>query len=448
MGMRAAFACAIALFWLGGSAGAQTPPDRLDGWRQDIGVIRDQFLTVDRSYSDADRADARARLDRLEADLPHLSDQQIVAQVAMVAATAHNAHTRAYLLRNRGWWRRYPIRIWPFADGWRVVAVRPGYEALLGARLTRINGRPIAEAQLAVRPLFAGNDAWAAYMATYSLTSPDALQGVGFTTSDDARFEGVNGGHAVAMTVQPAPFVRRDGPEESWWFLSPAHPAAAGWRHVLASSQAPTALGDPARNYLFRRCDRDVLYVQFFRAQDGETETVAHFGERLLANIEANPPRKMIVDLRFNTGGNLQLAAPFFAALAQTQLAQRRGGLYAIAGINTFSAGITPLAQLRQDTRVTIVGEGPGDALDTWSEGGNIPLPYSGIQMHFADQAHTYSRIDYHLPDDLLALNIDVDSVTPDRRAPWLWRDYIAGRDRSLEAIAGRNLRCGAAIDP
>src|SRR5512147_1024131 len=125
MSWRVILACAVALVGAVSAASAQTT-DRLAGWRSDIGVIRDQFLSVDRSFSDAERAAALQRLDRLDADLPRLSDQQIVAQFAMVAATSQNAHTRAYLLRNRGWWRRYPIRIWPFADGWRVIAAQPG----------------------------------------------------------------------------------------------------------------------------------------------------------------------------------------------------------------------------------------------------------------------------------------------------------------------------------
>lgn len=439
-----ALICAMAAVFAASSAQAQQT-DRLEGWRRDIGVVRDQFLTVDRSFSDAERAEAQARLARLEADLPQLTDQQIVAQFARVAATSHNAHTRAYLLRNRGWWRRYPIRLWPFADGWRVIAVQPGYEPLLGVRLTRIGGKPIADAQRAVRPLFAGNDAWARYMATYSLTSPDALLGVGFVSTDTVRFEGRGAHGDIALDVHPAPFVRRDGPEENWWFLSPAHPVTAGWRHVLDASRLPTFLAAPAENYLLRRCGANVLYVQFFRAQNGDQETLAHFGQRLLAEIEAHPPRKLVIDLRFNTGGDLMLARPFFEALARTPIAQRRDALFAISGINTFSAGITPLAQLRQDAKVTIVGEGPGDELDFWSEGGNVPLPYSGILMHFADQMHTYSRVDYHLPPELLSLNLDVDRVTSDRATSWRWRDYLAGRDASLDVVS-RGVRCESAI--
>jgi|CXWL01.1.fsa_nt_gi hypothetical protein len=416
--------------------------DRVAGWRGDIAVIRDQFLVRDRSYAEAERAEALARLDALDANAARLSDQEIVVGFAQVAAATRNAHTRAYLLRNRGWWRRYPIRIWPFADGWRVIAVQPGYEALLGVKLSRIGGRDIDDVARAVRPLFAGNDAWARYMATYSLTSPDALIGMHVIERDTVAFEGRGADGAVSVNVAPMPLVRRDGPEESWWFLAPRMP---GWTHVLQGREMSTFLAEPTRNYLFRRCERGVLYVQFFRAQDAQNETVAAFGQRLLADMQADPPRKLVIDMRFNTGGNLQLARPFFAALTQAPIAQRRDGLYIISGINTFSAGITPMAQVKQDARVTIVGEGPGDDLDFWSEGGNVPLPYSGIMMHFADRMHTYSRAQYDLAPGVLDTNYDVDTLAPDMPTRWRWRDYLDGRDPSLQAIAGRGLRCGAA---
>lgn len=426
------------------SAWAQElPMDRVTGWRGDIAVIREQFMQRDRSYAEDERAAALTILDRLDANVSTLSDREIVASFAQVAAASGNAHTRAYLLRNRGWWRRYPIRIWPFADGWRVVSAQPGYETLLGVRLTHIGGKPIEEAAEAVRPLFAGNDAWARYMATYSLTSPDALLGTHVIETDTIAFAGEGEYGAVSVQVAPMPLVRRDGPEESWWFLAPRE----GWRHVLEGRAAPTFLADPMRNYLMRRCGGDTLYVQFFRAQNAEDESVRDFGERVLAEIAANPPRRLVVDLRFNTGGNLQLAQPLFTALAETPIAQSGRGFYMISGINTFSAGITPMAHMRQDARVTLVGEGPGDELDYWSEGGNVPLPYSGIMMHFADRMHTYSRVAYDLPPSWRDLNFEVDSVEPDVRTRWRWRDYLAGRDPSMEAIV-RRPRCGSPLEP
>jgi hypothetical protein len=102
----------------------------------------------------------------------------MVAGLARAVALAGNAHTRLYLARNRSEVRRLPVRVWWFADGPFVVRAQPGYEALLGARLLRICGREMDEVRRLARPLYAGNDAWAGYMAGYLVTSPEILTGL------------------------------------------------------------------------------------------------------------------------------------------------------------------------------------------------------------------------------------------------------------------------------
>ena len=42
-----------------------------------------------------------------------------------------------------------------------------------------------------------------------------------------------------------------------------------------------------------------------------------------------------------------------------------------------------------------LVGQPVGDVLDTWSEGGNLVLPNSGLTVHYANGFHGYSTRDY-----------------------------------------------------
>lgn len=423
---------------------AATADDRVTAWREDIAVARTDFLQRDRSFTSAMRAAADAALTELSAHADHLDDAEIVAGLARAAALAGNAHTRAYILRNRGVWRRYPIRIWKFGDEWRVIAAQPDHADLLGARLLRIAGAPVDLVAARVRPLFAGNDFWARYMATYSLTSPDALTGVGALHGEgSARFDFERGGRRMRVTLAPMPFARREVPEESWWFLSPAHPATAGWSHVLGQSALPPALAGAAAYYRFERCDDDVAYLQLNRATNAPTgETVAAFGERVLGELRARPPARLIVDLRFNTGGDLSLGQSFIEGLAALPVAQDPARTAVIESGTTFSAGITHVVQMRTLSRATLVGAGPGDGLETWSEGGNVLLPHARINMHFADRAHTYSRAPSGLPPELVKLDLDVDSLAADTPADWTWADYIAGRDPFTQAALGQPLVC------
>jgi hypothetical protein len=441
LGAAAVVASAVA-----GAAFAQAPASSrsVEAWREDIAVTRDQFLAKDKSFSPEAKAEAQRRLDRLSAEAGALAEPQIVAELARVAALADNAHTRAYLLRNRGWWRRYPVRIWRFSDGWRVIAVRPGEEALLSARITRIGGKPVEQAHESTRTLFAGVPAWADYMSAYSLTSPDALLGTGVIAGDGAAlFEFEKGGRRIRRTLSPADEAPRQAPEEAWWFLSPAHSATRGWAHVLDARSLPAYLLRPEAHYDARRCAGGVLYIPFFRAENQPGgETLANFGNRVLGEIERSPPRRIVVDLRFNTGGDYSKADAFFRGLATTPQAQREGNLIVVLGRATFSAAIHPAARLKQESRARFVGEGPGDRMRFWAEGGNVLLPNSRINMHYADKAHLYAAEDQDAPTALVHARLQAPPLRLDRRTPLSFRDYLAGRDPATQAVAAGGLTC------
>jgi hypothetical protein len=418
--------------------------ERADRWRADIDVARTQWLAKDRSFAADARRAAEERLGALATRVGQLQDYEIAAELARIAALSRNAHTRAYLLRNRGYWRRYPIRIWKFADGWRVVAAQGAGEALIGRKIVAVGGKPMARAEAAVRPLFAGNDRWAGYMASYSLTGPEALRASGLAPSDTVAFDVDDERGRGSVALQPMPFTPRNAPEEAWWFLSPAHPATQGWTHVLGGQPLPLALSGAASSYRLLDCNAGVLYFQFNRAQDGEGETLAAFGERLIMKVTAQTPAKLIVDLRFNTGGDATKAHQFLKLLTAMTWTRERGRVIAIVGPNTFSAGITHAVWLKQETAATFVGTEPGDELDTWAEGGNVDLPNSKLRMHYSDMAHRYSKQPTDVPPALVLVDWGVSDLNPDVPADWTWRDYRAGRDPYVERALGGLLNCAS----
>ena len=425
-------------------AAAQTA-DRNAAWREDLRVARTVFLPKDLSYARDQRSAAEALLEQLSRDVPRLSDAELAAGLARAAALSNNAHTRAYLLRNAGVWRRYPIRIWKFADGWRVIAARPDQAGLLGAEIVAVAGRPMARAETAVRPLFAGNENWAEYMAGYSLTSPDALIGTGLASGSGATvFELRKDGRRVTRSLAPDPDRPPADGEENWWYLSPAHPATRGWVQVLQGRPLPAALAGADQQLRFLRCG-DVAYVQLNRADDTPNgETMNSFAERVLGDLKAAPPRRLVLDLRFNTGGNLDKGWAFFRELAASPLAQERGRTLVLVGPTTFSAGITHVAQMRQFSKALLAGTAPGDVLETWSEGSSMPLPNSKIRMRYTERAHTYSLRPHGLPKERVHLNLDVPHLLPDVPADWSWAEYAAGRDPYLEKALGGPLQCPA----
>lgn len=413
------------------------PANRAEAWRQDLDALASRFLRADRSFSPAERALFLERIEDLRASVEALSDPEIMMRMASAVALSGNAHTRLYLLRNRTELRRLPIRVWWFGDGLYVVRATAEYRDLLGCRVDSIAGVDARDARDRVAPAFAGNASWTDYMSAYLLTSPEALYGFRITPELESIELHLSQCRArpFRAEVEPLPLVRRRTPVEAWWDLSPAH-RDDGWTHALESlGDLPLYLRHPDRHYWFEHLPYDdILYVQYNRASEMPDEPMSAFGERLLAALDSLRPRAFVLDLRFNTGGNLDLAKDFMAKLEERTCGIPR---FVITGRATFSAGITAVAAWRAAGDVTIVGEPVGDELDFWSEGGNIILPNSGLAAHFANAFHSYSRSP--CPDDVPCfLDLSSPDLGPDLPASSRWADYAAGIDVALEAIRKR----------
>jgi hypothetical protein len=418
-----------------------SPAERLRGWQEDFDSTISAFLARDRSFD----GDARVRfihdVGQLRDSVGTLTDEQLITRLATAVAGAHNAHTRLYLLRNRTVLRRYPVRVWWFGEDLYIIRAHPEHAELLGGRVIAIAGHPPAEVAARVAPLFAGNRSWARYMSTYTMTSPEVLKGVGMLGGDGelALTVETSAGRRVERRLQPLPLERSDQPCEAWWDLSPTHPGRQGpWTSVLPAdtTRMPLYLRHLTKYYwTHRSSDSKLVYLQYNRAQDQpDGETVNSFGDRFLKELERAPPQKLVIDLRFNTGGNLELADALFRGIAALPVAQERGRLFVITGRTTFSAGITAVAVLRQLTRAVIVGEPVGDVLDTWSEGGNILLPNTKLTLHYANGFHPYSRREY--PEFRpYHYDLSVDDVGPDVLVETTFTQYLAGQDPAMEAI-------------
>ena len=414
----------------------------MKGWRADLDSSLTAFLPVDRSFSSDTRAKFIRDIYDLRRAVPTLTDEQITVKLATAVAGAHNAHTRLYLLRNRTSLRRYPIRVWWFGKDLVVVRTHPEYAKLLGGRILKIDGASVEEAAARVEPLYTANESWARYMSTYLLTSPEIVKGVGIQSATDtlALTIQTRDHHTRQVRIAPMPFERSDQPTEAWWDLAPTHPGRQGpWVSCLRgdSTRLPLYIRHPTANYWMQRIDGGrAVYVNYNRAQDqADGEGVLAFGDRVIQELRRDPPQRLVVDLRFNTGGNLELADSLFRSIAALPFAQERNRLFVITGRATFSAGITAVATLRQFTKAVIVGEPVGDRLDMWSEGGNILLPNTHLTLHYANGFHSYTPIEhpefkpYNYPD------LSVTEVGPDIHVETTLEQYLAGKDPALDAI-------------
>ena len=314
--------------------------------------------------------------------------------------------------------------------------MRPGALAdLRGARVVSIDGHEIDE----LRRAFAGysgareskRDEWIGFF----LESPALLHAAGLAGSDDR----------VALALELADGTRRTRVVPARLDPPAGSPMRLFFQSRLVShaaenaSPVPLFLAEPDR--FFRRAplpDLDAEYVQLRANASVEGEEIVDFLSRARATIEERRPRNLVVDLRFDGGGDLNTTRAFFQALPS--LVPREGRIFALVSGRTFSAGISSLGYLKQagGARVTIVGEPVGDHLEFWAEGRLVELPASGATLLYASERHDYTtgcpEPECHAP--IRDHPIRVTSLEPDVLVPLAFADYRAGRDPALDAVA------------
>jgi hypothetical protein len=411
------------------------PRNRTERWNQDFDSLTRRFTVLDRSMSPGERALFIEAVEAIRSNLDQLSDAQVIMQMASAIALADEPHTRLLLLRNATELRRLPIRVWWFDEGLYIIRTSPEYRSLLGCRLDDFDQVPARQARDLVGRAFAGNPSWRDYLTTYTLTSPEALHGLGVTRQLDQVEIGVSGCRAAGRrTIQPMPLARSDRTVESWWDLSPLRESPHGiTAHVLEEGRRglPLYLRNPTANYAFEYLpDSGTLYFQFTRSDNARGETMAAFGERLLREVESRRPRALVLDVRFNTGGNASLSRDLFRRLNELTASTPR---YLISGRTTFSAGISAMGQFLSGGPATIVGERAGDDLDHWSEGGYVRLPNSGLEIDFQTVLHSYSRPP--CPRDISCVDMSIGSIEPEVLVSLTWRDYVLRRDPAMDAV-------------
>jgi hypothetical protein len=393
---------------------------------EDVAAVRD-YVGKNRAYTPASRAEAL----RSVALLPGLiSDPaRFELEAAHIAALADNGHSSLLPPQWPGRYPRSPVHFGLFADGLYVIAAPPAQASLLRRRVIAINGRPWRDIHRAYSRYQGGEQSFRDQFVTLFMETPALLAAAGLgrdranlaVTLEDER--GRRRTVAIAARLTPL--------EGDAAFLG--YPMLLDAATMLAGPR-PLYLRDPDSPFrlVFPR-ESDTAYIQL-KAIRGQR--IGDWLAATLAELRARPPRNIIVDLRFNLGGDLNLARDFMQALPALAY---RGRVYAITSGRTFSAAISSLGYLKQAAgdRLTIVGEPIGDRLEFWAEGDILRLPGLGAFMLYADERHNYAtgcpEADCH--GSIRDHPIRVRSLQPDLPAPMRFSDFLAGRDPAMEAI-------------
>lgn len=412
--------------------------------RQDLDYFR-HYFELNRSYTPQALAQAQALREEALAKAGSFSPAEFDLAVGRMVALADNGHSRIHPGGQSRRYARLPCRLYRFADGYHVVRARPACAELLGARLTGVDGRAVEEIAQRMYEYFGGpRNHYDQFAVPFFLESPPLLHAAGLAQSPER------------LTLRA---VLRDGSEREWTIAADAPDAdaprvysdsylspqrienePADWGTLLpADAPLPQFLRDYATPFQAGPlADPAVYYAQLRSNSDEPGHPIGEFLARVEREIVAGRPRAVVLDLRFDQGGNLTKTAGLMKRLpALTDSIER---VYVLTGAWTFSAGNVNLALLKEHGggRVRVFGEPVGDRVRIWAEGGTLELPNSRIAIGYATGLHDYAKSCFGEPGCFWIMWLyptRVASFEPDLRIDYTFDDYVGLRDPVMDAV-------------
>jgi hypothetical protein len=396
---------------------AQSPaPNRVADWRADLAVFVRDFPS---SQYDFAKLYPRARFDEavgaITSDLENSTDADVILGLMRLVASAHVGHTGVRLPTSGPYaFHRLPIGLQWFSDGLAVTAATDPYRDALGLRVTRIGklSPELLESAIATYISYE-RDSWLRVEGQTYMVAEEVLRALGQVDADGTVAVTLARADGSPLTLHVSSIPWADRPNMT--YVTTARNLAPG-----------PAQKDPARYYRYELLpDGKTLYVRYTRCQDDPNQPFAAFAKELFAKVDENPTPidRVIVDLRANGGGNSTVIKPLIDGLRARKALSARGHLYALTGPATFSSGLLAAWSLKNINAI-LVGEAPGENLNSYSEVRSITLPHSQVVIQYTTKFNKLGK--------------DGQGLEPDVKATRSISDMLNGRDAVLERAIRR----------
>ena len=199
----------------------------------------------------------------------------------------------------------------------------------------------------------------------------------------------------------------------------------------------PLPLGWQDRNSYFRDhyfADEHIYYIQYNKCWSREAEeafgsgasalfmpSFKEFEKEVIKTIRKKEIDKLVIDIRFNNGGNPLQWTDFVGKLQKIKLAER-ADIYLMIGRMTYSEAIINAVDMIKAFNPILVGEASGGKPNHMGEVKRFVLTTSNLVV-------SYSTKYFRLLED------DPPALIPDIPVNESFTGFMEGKDEAMEAI-------------
>jgi hypothetical protein len=420
----------------GGGSASESQRDQL--WRYDIAYLARTLPKVHVNGVTGVSSHAWfAAATRLEAQVPRLSDGQVILGVMRLVALLHDDETVAdgtdslplYLLG-----LRFPLGLQWIGNRLYVIAVPPARRELLGSELIAISGLSVSRVLKSLRPeIDYNNPGLLAFWETQGLISADLLSWLGVTHSLHAAAYTLRAttGKQVTVGLTASRALTVPGPVMTQRATFAGHVIHITYvsadRLILTADGSADLAHVPLPMYQTNLTSpywmqvlaaRRAVYLKYNSclATDGFQQLAA----RALTLLRRHPAFRLIIDLRDNPGGDSTPFQALISGIRANPAINRRGRIFGLVNQLTDSSATLDAYDLASQTNAVLIGQPAEDPVDDYGNSdGLLPLHGSGIVIRYTTKTFDPHKIRMGVPDIYVSPTI---------------RQILAGQDPVLEA--------------
>jgi C-terminal processing protease CtpA/Prc len=226
----------------------------------------------------------------------------------------------------------------------------------------------------------------------------------------------LNAQNQVALTL------RKPGGQPFQLLLQPGNPKVPLVGVIDTLHVKPSLARTRPNDYYWQRYleDSQTLYIQYNRCANDPILPFRRFVSDVMDEADRHPGARVVLDLRYNAGGDSKVIAPLKAGLEQRF--EKLGHIYVLIGSGTVGAAVEHAAEFKSFLHATVVGEPTGGTSSAYGDEKQVLLPNSKLVVQFTTKWLGVKSKD------------EPDALKPDVTVARTFDDIVGGRDAVLEA--------------
>ncbi len=323
----------------------------LDPRIEELGVLLEEIQTVHPTLlTHISEEDFERKKTTFLAQNSGASDLELFFGLSEILALAKDGHTSAYMTKrgNLSASQRLPFWIDCFEDGYYLIALDVKYKAYLGAKLVQINRTSIDTLfTLSGNIISAENSYWHMMQFLQMIFDVSFLEYIGVKENDSPLTLTVETTTGACETFSVDSVLETDIHLSDLAFLQENIPIAKKRKSDFYWSEELTS---------------DTYYIGYNICDEDPDFPVSVFEETIRQALTYGAYRKVIFDLRYNSGGMHDVMVSFFDMLQAMQESQGFH-MYALVGRETFSRGVLAAIDISEQLEATFVGTPTGGSV-------------------------------------------------------------------------------------